>query len=94
MKKIQDSTGNDLIPVVALEGGAVDKNGRLIVNGASLVDTVGNVMPTGMPTVYTNRRDGQPLTATKTDGTDTWVYSWTYDDYGYCIGESDGWVKQ
>ncbi len=93
MKKIPDSTGNDLIPVVALEGGAVDQNGRLIVNGASLVDTVGNVMPTGMPTVYTNRSDGQPLTATMTDGTETWVYTWTYDASGYVTAES-GWVLQ
>ena len=67
----------DLIAVVAVES--------LSTNGASI--------PPGLSITYTNRSDGQPLTATQTDGTDTWVYTWTYDESGFVTNES-GWVMQ
>lgn len=56
-------------------------------------DTSGNPMPLGKPVAYVNRADGQPTTATVTDGVDTWVFTWTYDASGFVTAES-GWVKQ
>lgn len=56
-------------------------------------DTAGNPLPLGKPVAYTNRADGQPITATTTDGVDTWVFTWAYDASGFVATES-GWVKQ
>lgn len=64
-----------------------------LVRIAPYHDTTGAPIPVGLPVAYTNRSDGQPLTATITDGTDAWVYTWTYDASGYVTAES-GWVKQ
>ncbi len=64
-----------------------------LVRVAAHHDTAGAPIPPGLPVTYTNRTDGQPLTATMTDGTETWVYTWTYDASGYVTAES-GWVLQ
>ena len=87
LQALLPGTQNTPVPV------AVDPTGRLIIAGATPVDTDGAVLPSGLPLTYTNRPDGQPLTATLTDGTSTWVYTWTYDASGYVTAES-GWVMQ
>lgn len=86
---------NHIAPVRVDDAGRVilAPDGGAITVEVGLVDISGAAIPLGRPVAYINRPDGQPLTATMSDGASSWVYTWTYDASGFVVGES-GWVKQ
>ena len=56
-------------------------------------DTDGNPIPPGLPKTHTKNAAGLIHTSTMTDGTDTWVITFSYDASSFYTGDS-GWVKQ
>ena len=59
---------------------------------ASDRDTAGNVVPTHLAHSFTYDNSGNLATDTVTDGTSTWVRSYTYTPSGPAT--DSGWVKQ
>lgn len=55
-------------------------------------DTDGNAVPTWKGRTYTYDGSGNPQTETVTDGTDSWVKTYTYT--GGTLSADSGWVKQ
>jgi YD repeat-containing protein len=55
-------------------------------------DTSGSAVPTWKGRTYTYDGSGNPQTETVTDGTDTWVKTYTYT--GGTLAADSGWVKQ
>lgn len=93
------------IPPIPVDGKGLDWPRRVamavnrlnaLVRGLELAtmerDTDGNPVPTWLGQSYTYDGSGNRETATVTDGTDTWVATYTYSG-GDLVAES-GWVKQ